>query len=142
MWVLDSYFLFDLLASLVCSTLSVFFFFLVSNRDSSSISEWWFESHLFICSDECRLAEVSECEIEEFEIKLKKFNNRCENRFVKFFSLKLQIADSEINWLISRKNEFKRSMRKSILLNYLSSKTIARFEAKFNVTKVCFFVIV
>ncbi len=37
---------------------------------------------------------------------------------------------------------FNRSMRKSILLNYLSSKTIARFEAKFGVTKVCFFVVV
>ncbi len=45
----------------------------------------------------CRFAEVNECEIEEFEIKLKKFNDRCENRFVEFFSLGLQIADSEID---------------------------------------------
>ncbi len=85
---------------------------------------------------------MSECEIEEFEIKLKKFNDRCENRFVEFFSLELQIVDNEINWLILKWNEFKRSMRESILLNYLSSKTIARFEAKFDVTKTCFFVII
>jgi hypothetical protein len=33
-------------------------------------------------------------------------------------------------------------MRKSILLNVSSSKTIARFGAKFGVTKVCFFVVI
>jgi hypothetical protein len=33
-------------------------------------------------------------------------------------------------------------MQKSILLNVSSSKTIARFEAKFDVTKICFFVVI
>jgi heme/copper-type cytochrome/quinol oxidase subunit 4 len=33
-------------------------------------------------------------------------------------------------------------MRKSILLNVSSSKTIARFEAEFDVTKACFFVVI
>jgi hypothetical protein len=33
-------------------------------------------------------------------------------------------------------------MRKSILLNVSFSKTIARFEAEFGVTKACFFVVI
>jgi hypothetical protein len=71
----------------------------------------------------------------------KSSNGRCvENRSVESFSLRLQ--GSEIDWLISRWNEFKRSVRESILLNYLPSKTIARFGAKFGVTKACFFVVV
>jgi hypothetical protein len=72
----------------------------------------------------------------------KSSNDRCENRSGESFSLWLQVAGSEIDWLISRWNEFKGSMRESILLNYLSSKTIARFEAKFGVAKICFFVVV
>jgi hypothetical protein len=102
-WVLDSYFFFDFS---VCSSLSVSF----------SLSR--IETRLRLASDDSkviyRLAEMnaglqrwmstcrSECEIKEFEIKLKKFNDRCENRFVEFFSLWLQIADSEIDCLISR----------------------------------------
>jgi hypothetical protein len=40
----------------------------------------------------CRLAEMDECgvegfEVKEFEVKLKKFNGRCENRSGEFFSL-------------------------------------------------------
>jgi hypothetical protein len=44
--------------------------------------------------------------------------------------------------LIDKDKKIKRLMRKSILLNVSSSKTIARFEAKFDVTKACFFVVV
>jgi hypothetical protein len=52
----------------------------------------------------CRLAGVdaglycrSGCGVEGFEVKLKKFNGRCENRSVESFSLWLQIAGSEID---------------------------------------------
>jgi hypothetical protein len=44
--------------------------------------------------------------------------------------------------LTDKDKKIKRSMRKSILLNVSSSKTIARFEAKFDVTTACFFVVV
>jgi hypothetical protein len=44
--------------------------------------------------------------------------------------------------LIDKDKKIKKSMRKSILLNVSSSKTIARFEAEFDVTKACFFVVV
>jgi hypothetical protein len=50
------------------------------------------------------------------------------------------------NWqrdkLIDKDKMIERSMRKSIFLNVSFSKIIARFEAKFDVTKACFFVII
>jgi hypothetical protein len=139
MWVLNSYFFFDFSAFLVCSTLSVDFSLIrietrlcLANSDSEVI---------------CRLA--VNVDLQKWMrsrrirgLNWKSSNDRCENRFVEFFSLELQVVDSEIDWLISRWNEFKKSMQKSILLNYLFSKTIACFEAKFEIAKVCFFVII
>jgi hypothetical protein len=72
----------------------------------------WIETRLRLASDDSKVIYRLAMNIDLqkwmrdkriWDLNWKSSNNRCENRFVEFFSLELQIADSEINWLIKVK---------------------------------------
>ncbi len=103
-----------------------------------------------ICKSECEVFTDlqrwmptcrNKCGIEKFEIKLKKFK-RSMRKSIRWIICARAVDNWQRDKLIDKDKMIKRSMGKSILLNVLSSKTIARFEAKFGVTQACFFVVI